>query len=87
VLKGDDKDKIEKKPRRWPRPRRRSPQQAYAQAGGPRAARVRAQPEAGAGAAGGNDDVVDAEFEEVKDKGTQGLLTARSPTSPGCVQQ
>ena len=63
VIKGDDKDVIETKARSLAEASATIAQQAYA-AG---------QPEAGAaggagGAAGGKDEVLDAEFEEVKDK-------------------
>ena len=63
VIKGDDKDVIETKARALAEASATIAQQAYA-AG---------QPEAGAaggagGAAGGKDEVLDAEFEEVKDK-------------------
>jgi molecular chaperone DnaK len=68
VLKDDDKDKIEKKLEALMQASSSIAQQAYAQAGGAEGAA------AGAGAAeaksgeSGRDDVLDAEFEEVKDK-------------------
>ncbi|MFO1408700.1 MAG: molecular chaperone DnaK [Steroidobacteraceae bacterium] len=63
VIKGDDKDVIETKARALAEASATIAQQAYASAG----------PEAGAsagagGPAGGKDEVLDAEFEEVKDK-------------------
>jgi molecular chaperone DnaK len=75
VARGDDRDKIEKKLEALAQASSGLAQQAYAQsgagAGGPGA------PDGAAGAAGGSaggsgakdDNVVDAEFEEVKDKG------------------
>jgi molecular chaperone DnaK len=71
VLKGDDKDKIEKKLEALAQASSKIAEQAYAQAGGPEdAAGAGASPGADAGARGrgGDDNVVDAEFEEVKDK-------------------
>ena len=68
VLKDDDKDKIEKKLEALMQASSSIAQQAYAQAGGAEAGA------AGAGAAeaksgeSARDDVLDAEFEEVKDK-------------------
>jgi molecular chaperone DnaK len=68
VLKDDDKDKIEKRLEALMQASSSIAQQAYAQAGGAEGAA------AGAGAAeaksgeSGRDDVLDAEFEEVKDK-------------------
>ena len=68
VIKGDDKDKIEKKLEALMQASSGLAQQAYAQGGA-----EGASPGAGAsgaqGAEGGRDDVLDAEFEEVKDKG------------------
>jgi molecular chaperone DnaK len=59
ALVGDDKDTIETKSKALAEASSAIAQQAYAQA----------QPEAAAqGAAGGGEDVLDAEFEEVKDK-------------------
>ncbi len=71
ALKGDDRDQIEKKAEALAQASAGIAQQAAAAAGGD------AGPASDAGAAGGaagasgarNDDVVDAEFEEVKDKG------------------
>jgi molecular chaperone DnaK len=65
VLKGDDKDVIETKARALAEASAAVAQQAYA------SAQSAGQAGAGAaagGAAGGKDDVLDAEFEEVKDK-------------------
>jgi molecular chaperone DnaK len=73
VLKGEDKDAIEKKTEALAAAAAGIAQKAYAEAGGQAQAAggAGAQPEGGAegGAPGGKDDVVDAEFEEVKDKG------------------
>ncbi len=73
VLKGEDKDAIEKKTEALATAAAGIAQKAYAEAGGQAQAAggAGAQPEGGAegGAPGGKDDVVDAEFEEVKDKG------------------
>jgi molecular chaperone DnaK len=65
VLKGDDKDVIETKARALAEASAAVAQQAYAsaQSAGPAGAGA-----AGGGASGGKDDVLDAEFEEVKDK-------------------
>ena len=65
VIKGDDKDVIETKARALAEASAAVAQQAYAsqQSAGPAGAGA-----GGAGAAGGKDDVLDAEFEEVKDK-------------------
>ncbi|MCC7462867.1 MAG: molecular chaperone DnaK [Gammaproteobacteria bacterium] len=70
VLKGDDKDAIEKKTEALATAAAGIAQRAYAEAGGPGAgaAGSAGEPPPG-GEAGGKDDVVDAEFEEVKDKG------------------
>jgi molecular chaperone DnaK len=76
ALKGDDKAIIEKKTEALTQAAQAIAQKAYADAGagagaagaGPEAA-AGAGAEANAGSAGGKkDDVVDAEFEEVKDK-------------------
>jgi molecular chaperone DnaK len=70
VLKGDDKEAIEKKTEALTAAAAGIAQKAYAEAGGQAGAAGEAggaQPEGGATA--GKDDVVDAEFEEVKDKG------------------
>jgi molecular chaperone DnaK len=64
ALAGDDKDTIETKSKALAEASSAIAQQAYAQAQ-PEAATEGA---AGGGAAGGGDDVLDAEFEEVKDK-------------------
>ena len=69
VIKGDDKDKIEKKLEALLQASSGLAQQAYA-AGGAEGAGPGAAGGAGAQSAeGGRDDVLDAEFEEVKDKG------------------
>ena len=67
VIKGDDKDVIETKSRTLAEASATIAQQAYAQAS-------ESPPGAGSasGAAGGKDEVLDAEFEEVKDKGEKG---------------
>jgi molecular chaperone DnaK len=71
VLKGDDKEAIEKKTEALTAAAASIAQKAYAGAGGQAGAAGEAgggaQPEGGGTA--GKDDVVDAEFEEVKDKG------------------
>jgi molecular chaperone DnaK len=71
VLKGDDKEAIEKKTEALTAAAASIAQKAYAEAGGQAGAAGEAgggaQPEGGGTA--GKDDVVDAEFEEVKDKG------------------
>jgi molecular chaperone DnaK len=64
VIKGDDKDKIEKKLEALLQASSQIAQQAYAQAEGGAAGAAGA----GAGDEGGREDVLDAEFEEVKDK-------------------
>jgi molecular chaperone DnaK len=70
VLKADDKDKIEKKLEALAQASSKIAEQAYAQAGGAEGAAGGAAGggESGPGARGGDDNVVDAEFEEVKDK-------------------
>jgi len=73
ALKSDDKGVIEKKTEALAQAAQAIAQKAYADAGAAGAAAGGAGPDATAGAAGGNaggkkDDVVDAEFEEVKDK-------------------
>jgi molecular chaperone DnaK len=67
ALSGDDKDVIETKANALTQASASLAQQAYAQAGGAEGAAAGA---AGASNAksGGQDDVLDAEFEEVKDK-------------------
>ncbi|MBK7250536.1 MAG: molecular chaperone DnaK [Gammaproteobacteria bacterium] len=67
VLKGDDKDKIEKKAEALAQASAAIAQQAYAQQTGAGAGPGAASGEGTAGA-GTGEDVVDAEFEEVKDK-------------------
>jgi molecular chaperone DnaK len=70
MLKGDDKEAIEKKAEALTAAAAGIAQKAYAEAGGQAGAAGEAggaQPEGGGTA--GKDDVVDAEFEEVKDKG------------------
>ncbi len=72
ALKGDDRDVIEKKTEALAQASASIAQKAYAGQAGAEGAPGAAGGEAGAssaGAAGGKDDVVDAEFEEVKDKG------------------
>jgi molecular chaperone DnaK len=76
ALKGDDRDVIEKKTEALAQASASIAQKAYAGQAGPAGAAEGAPGAAGAeagtssaGTAGGKDDVVDAEFEEVKDKG------------------
>jgi len=74
VLKGDDRNAIEKKTEALAQASSAIAQRAYAESQGGAAGPEAAAGAAGAGAAGGGsgagkDDVVDAEFEEVKDKG------------------
>ena len=72
VIKGDDKDKIEKKLEALLQASSGLAQQAYAAGGAEGAAPGAAGGAGSAGgqsADGGRDDVLDAEFEEVKDKG------------------
>ena len=73
VLKGDDKDIIEKKAAALAEASAKVAQQAYASQSGADAGAA-GGPGAGAGgAAGGKDEVLDAEFEEVnKDKDQKG---------------
>jgi molecular chaperone DnaK len=66
ALGGDDKDVIDTKANALAQAGAVLAQQAYAQAGAAEAAGAASG--AGAGAGGGKDDVLDAEFEEVKDK-------------------
>jgi molecular chaperone DnaK len=70
VLKDDDKDKIEKKLEALMQASASIAQQAYAQAGGAEAGAAGSAGGAGEAKAGesGREDVLDAEFEEVKDK-------------------
>jgi molecular chaperone DnaK len=70
VLKGDDKDVIETKARALAEASAAIAQQAYASQQAPGGDAGGAGPSAGAG--GGKDDVLDAEFEEVKDKDGKG---------------
>jgi molecular chaperone DnaK len=70
VLKGDDKEAIEKKTEALTAAAAGIAQKAYAEAGGQAGATGEAGgAQAEGGGAAGKDDVVDAEFEEVKDKG------------------
>jgi len=73
VLKGDDRGAIEKKTEALAQASSAIAQRAYAEqggaAGGPEAAAGAAGASAGGGGGAAKDDVVDAEFEEVKDKG------------------
>ncbi len=72
ALKGDDREVIEKKAEALAQASAGIAQKAYAGSGGEAGPAGAAGPEpgaAGAGAGGGKEDVVDAEFEEVKDKG------------------
>jgi molecular chaperone DnaK len=66
VLKGDDKDVIETKARALAEASASVAQQAYASQ---QSAGEAGPGSGGAGATGGKEDVLDAEFEEVKDKG------------------
>jgi len=68
VLKDDDKDKIEKKLEALMQASVSIAQQAYAQAGGPDAGGAGAGETEAKSGESGRDDVLDAEFEEVKDK-------------------
>jgi len=68
VLKDDDKDKIEKKLEALMQASVSIAQQAYAQAGGPDAGGTGAGETEAKSGESGRDDVLDAEFEEVKDK-------------------
>jgi molecular chaperone DnaK len=72
ALKGDDKGAIEKKTEALSQVAGALAQKAYAEAGagaaGPEGAAGASADAGGAKASGGKDDVVDAEFEEVKDK-------------------
>jgi molecular chaperone DnaK len=76
AMKGSDKDAIEAKTKTLTDASSKMAERMYSQQGGPEAAGAGAAGAAGAGAAGAesgkaDDDVVDAEFEEVKD-GKQG---------------
>jgi molecular chaperone DnaK len=69
ALGGDDKDVIDTKANALAQASASIAQQAYAQAGGPgEGASAASGGGAAGGAAGAKDDVLDAEFEEVKDK-------------------
>jgi molecular chaperone DnaK len=70
VLKGDDKAAIDKKAEALAQASAQIAQHAYAQAGGAEGAGPSGADTGGSSAAGGakDDNVVDAEFEEVKDK-------------------
>lgn len=68
VLKDDDKDKIEKKLEALMQASASIAQQAYAQTGGPDAVGAGAGETEAKSGESGRDDVLDAEFEEVKDK-------------------
>ena len=74
VLRGDDKDVIEKKAEALAEASAKVAQQAYASQAGPEAgAEGAGDAGAGAGQAGGKEEVLDAEFEEVdKDKDRKG---------------
>jgi molecular chaperone DnaK len=73
VLKGDDRDIIEKKAAALAEASAKVAQQAYAGQAGPEAGGDAGAGGAGAGPAGGKDEVLDAEFEEVdKDKNRKG---------------
>jgi molecular chaperone DnaK len=67
VLKSDDKDKIEKKLEALMTASANIAQQAYAQAN-PSGADAAGGSQTGGSGTRGDDNVVDAEFEEVKDK-------------------
>ncbi|HYM02643.1 MAG TPA: Hsp70 family protein, partial [Stellaceae bacterium] len=70
ALKGDDRNAIEKKTEALAQASSAIAQRAYAgQQGGAAGAEAAAGAAGAAGAGAGKDDVVDAEFEEVKDKG------------------
>ena len=67
-MKGDDKEDIEAKTQALTEVSQKLVERAYAQAGGAEGAAGAAGAEADtAGADAGNDDIVDAEFEEVDD--------------------
>jgi len=73
VLKGDDKDIIEKKAAALAEASAKIAQQAYASQPGSDAGASDGGGSGGTGGAGGRDEVLDAEFEEVdKDKGRTG---------------
>jgi molecular chaperone DnaK len=73
VLRGDDKDIIEKKAEALAEASAKVAQQAYASQAGPEAGAAGAAGSGSGGPAGGKDEVLDAEFEEVnKDQGSKG---------------
>jgi len=74
VLRGDDKDIIEKKAEALAEASAKVAQQAYASQAGPEAGAAGGAAGSGSGGpAGGKDEVLDAEFEEVnKDQGSKG---------------
>jgi molecular chaperone DnaK len=73
VLRGDDKDIIEKKAEALAEAAAKVAQQAYASQAGPEAGAEGAGSANAGGSAGGKDEVLDAEFEEVdKDKDRKG---------------
>ena len=65
AMKGDDKDAIESKTHALTELSCKLAEKLYSQAGGPEGAADATATDANASAGGGNDDVVDAEFEEV----------------------
>ena len=69
ALKGDDRGAIEKKTEALAQASGAIAQRAYAEQQGGAAGPEAAAGAAGGGGGAGKDDVVDAEFEEVKDKG------------------
>jgi len=68
ALKGDDKDAIDRKADALAQASAPVVQRAYQDAAGPGAGPEASAGDAAGGSAGGKDDVLDAEFEEVKDK-------------------
>ena len=69
VLKGDDKEAIDRKAEALAQAAAPAVQRAYQAEAGAGGAGAQGAPGGGAGtSAGGKDDVLDAEFEEVKDK-------------------
>ncbi|AKH19880.1 molecular chaperone DnaK [Sedimenticola thiotaurini] len=67
AVKGDDKDAIEAKTKTLTEASAKMAERLYAQKGGDGAAGAAGSADASAGSAGKDDDVVDAEFEEVKE--------------------
>ncbi len=67
AVKGDDKDAIEAKTKTLTEASAKMAERLYAQKGGDGAAAAAGAADANAGSAGKDDDVVDAEFEEVKE--------------------